>query len=1306
MNLRSLQENVNETIYAFDDIADFIEEKTGNSTVRENIRPVHYGDILRRIEFSGGNVSVAQIFVYIVSKEVPETPVGGYVDLITGQIEAPDGWLLKPPTETAEDEMVWASTALWNDGINQTGWSYPYSIKGVKGDKGDQGEPGPQGPQGIQGEKGEKGEKGDKGDKGEKGEKGDKGDPGEKGADGSNGTSVKLKGTFATLEALKTEWNDYLAGVSMMFSTLVSGDGYVVEESGHLWVYDGDGDTFEQAWVDCGKFLGDSATIYVRFSNSETGYPMLDVDSVGKYIGIATFTGSVDSALLDDYTQYKWSVWSGDDGFGFEQIFISTNEYVAPAVPESVQTVGHVPENWTDNAISVSESTPFVWFVTRRTNSDDWSWKGDKDNPGHAALYSRYSYDGEAYHLELTNDQAIVPTENGMIDPDFTDAITTQMVMYAGDHIMDHDVAYSVGDSNIANVTSSGVVTVNKEVLGETSAIECIATYNGTEYKKTFHIVRTDNAFEIVTNKAVLERDPETGLLVESDQKIMVSIKKWDGKKWTVSSGKTLFVQCQTNFVTGDPETYFVENAIEIDLSDKPNLTKIKLYLTDNNGDEICFEEIGVISNGVRGPQGPQGEPGPQGPAGPAGDFSDEIKQALVTETLNNLNDSYYSKEEINNLYATLDEAVNNKDTGAIAKASAALNTANSFNEEINSLKSKFNEDGTIKNSVLNEDDIYDLSVAALGNDIADSSNVLHEDAVFAKQIVGVISKFGSVKADNIEGDVISGKTVKSTEGNWELREDGSATLGSGGIEIASDGKVTFGPNVSLSWGDEPDIVTSIYVQGDNYMTSDVEYIWTGKKELWDEMSYWYVWVARKDYDDFMAEEYTNDDGDNRFYNLLFTTMGQDIKVGDVAEVGGDVWYDYGNTDSWFPEEIDYEPVVVRVQGEQTKLTEEDVENVISRKVDKTYIDGLGITAKNITADALTAHSATIGELAIENLDVDNITVKKLDTFPDGLKSDGKITIVDNDICVYKKNTDRLVLNISGDTATNKFISQSNIPKAISLSVEQSSYNPRITISESKEGDEYYLWGYSADKLTSFYFSPAGGDWQYRYVPSAYPNGLITCSCDNIDGEDGTINYLNAAFSYVFAKSTVTVPFNTFNGDINAQYDNLSEYNESKGTKISNANYYFYDGSKFTKYSSANYLPFTSGTYNVYAVLAVDILASMPDSYSAEWNYSLDVEFKSQLTGANGVNIPYYVLKGNITPVKDSYVCITPSGFEHINAYDQYFISDTSKFYMRCGNWMFGMDAEGPFISNGTETYSFDLTKMTKRTNQYYTYPF
>ena len=50
--------------------------------------------ILHRLELSGGTVSVAQIVVYKgqnSDETVPETPVGGVVNLISGQIEAPDG---------------------------------------------------------------------------------------------------------------------------------------------------------------------------------------------------------------------------------------------------------------------------------------------------------------------------------------------------------------------------------------------------------------------------------------------------------------------------------------------------------------------------------------------------------------------------------------------------------------------------------------------------------------------------------------------------------------------------------------------------------------------------------------------------------------------------------------------------------------------------------------------------------------------------------------------------------------------------------------------------------------------------------------------------------------------------------------------------------------------------------------------------------------------------------------------------------------------------------------------------------------
>ena len=52
---------------------------------------------------------------------------------------------------------------------------------------------------------------------------------------------------------------------------------------------------------------------------------------------------------------------------------------------------------------------------------------------------------------------------------------------------------------------------------------------------------------------------------------------------------------------------------------------------------------------------------------------------------------------------------------------------------------------------------------------------------------------------ENLAGTTLSGKNITHPEGKWELRSDGSAKLGNGGIEISSDGTVTFGPNVNMS---------------------------------------------------------------------------------------------------------------------------------------------------------------------------------------------------------------------------------------------------------------------------------------------------------------------------------------------------------------------------------------------------------------------------------------------------------------------------------------------------------------------------
>jgi hypothetical protein len=98
--------------------------------------------------------------------------------------------------------------------------------------------------------------------------------------------------------------------------------------------------------------------------------------------------------------------------------------------------------------------------------------------------------------------------------------------MYGGDKIIESGVTYKVGNTTVASVNTNGVVTINKSNLGEVTEIECIATYNKVNYKKTFHIVRTDNAYDIVSNKVVLEKNSETLYLVDSDKVLSIKAKK------------------------------------------------------------------------------------------------------------------------------------------------------------------------------------------------------------------------------------------------------------------------------------------------------------------------------------------------------------------------------------------------------------------------------------------------------------------------------------------------------------------------------------------------------------------------------------------------------------------------------------------------------------------------------------------------------------------------------------------------------------------------------------------------------------
>ena len=141
------------------------------------------------------------------------------------------------------------------------------SLKGEKGDQGIQGpqgiqgEVGPQGPVGPQGERGPQGEMGPVGPMGPQGEVGPQGLQGPKGEKGADGTSIRIVGVLSSMEEI-----DSIVGEQV-------GDCYIVEENGHLIVFNGEND-----FVDVGKLTGPQGAKGDRGEQGEKGDPFLYED--------------------------------------------------------------------------------------------------------------------------------------------------------------------------------------------------------------------------------------------------------------------------------------------------------------------------------------------------------------------------------------------------------------------------------------------------------------------------------------------------------------------------------------------------------------------------------------------------------------------------------------------------------------------------------------------------------------------------------------------------------------------------------------------------------------------------------------------------------------------------------------------------------------------------------------------------------------------------------------------------------------------------------------------------------------------
>lgn len=514
------------------------------------------------------------------------------IDIKNREGYAANGWYDEPQTGV---DFYWMATATCDNGK----WS-SWTITKIKGEDGQQG---PQGP---------------------------KGDPGK---------SVSIKGNFPTETALRTAWDEWCKGNAstsgFVGGNLTTGDGYLIQDTGDLWVYDGDGEAFNDAWVNVGKIQGEpgkSMYITIRYSNNSNGNPMLDEGDYGKYIGIAITDHELTADEKKNYETYKpWQKWSGDDGWGWEQVFVATKTNDAPYINSSDANKSEseliTEYSLSDKPIDANDfDCQYIWYWTRKTNG---SWKGssESDNKIYAALYTRWAKDGE----------------QGPVGP--------------------------------------------------------------------------------------------------------------------------------------------------------------------------------------QGPQGPQGEAGPQGPQGEPGTFTEEIKQALVDEALDNLKNSGFDVDYIEGLKDELNAALYDGDTSAIAKASAALTRAEEVNSAIETLRGDLFEtvDGkqVLKETIFNEQDIYDLSLAALGKAAEEliDENDLAADNVWANQVTALIGKFVKIEGHQIKADTLQASQISGVEElvaekieAAEIVSDTVQTAGSGngnGIITIKDNKIEVSEATSSN--------TSVVITGDGF---------------------------------------------------------------------------------------------------------------------------------------------------------------------------------------------------------------------------------------------------------------------------------------------------------------------------------------------------------------------------------------------------------------------------------------------------------------------------------------------------------
>ena len=188
-------------------------------------------------------------------------------------------------------------------------------------------------------------------------------------------------------------------------------------------------------------------------------------------------------------------------------------------------------------------------------------------------------------------------------------------------------------------------------------------------------------------------------------------------------------------------------------------------------------------------------------------ELSDETQAYLIdklTEAEDKIRTDYESKhnELLEKLEQFKQEGVNQDAITDLELQIEALKS--NYNDMLESLEAVKESVKEIGDSVMSEGQLNELIQVALIKETTITDDMVTTPNLFATNLVALIAKFGTIRALNIIGDEIQGKTISNYNGNeepiWKLDKDGDGYLANKNIEWDKDGNVTFGPKVKVKW--------------------------------------------------------------------------------------------------------------------------------------------------------------------------------------------------------------------------------------------------------------------------------------------------------------------------------------------------------------------------------------------------------------------------------------------------------------------------------------------------------------------------